>query len=89
MFRFVALFDDLVPRLGSTAYLIFARISCDDGLIGGMYPDVTASKMHACERATPMRYMRLRCKSCEISASIRCRNTRNVPGIRQRRGGGL
>ena len=33
-------------------------------------PDVTASKMHACERATLMRYKHLRCKSCEIYASI-------------------
>jgi hypothetical protein len=41
-----------------------------DSLSEGCMPDVTVSKMHACGRATPMRYKHLRCKSCEIYASI-------------------
>jgi hypothetical protein len=32
-----------------------------DGLSEGCMPDVTVSKMHACERATPMRYTLVRC----------------------------
>ena len=40
-----------------------------DGLSERWMLDVTASKMHACERATPMRYKHLRCKSCERYAS--------------------
>jgi hypothetical protein len=42
-------------------------------------PDVTASKMHACERAMSMRYKHLRCKSCETYAFIRCGTLRYVP----------
>ena len=66
--------------------MIFARIfpgmyrgTQFDGLSEGCMPDVAASKMHACERARSMRYKHLRCKSCEIYASIRCRPLRYVP----------
>ena len=50
-----------------------------DSFSEGCMPDVTASKVHGCERAMSTRYKHLRCKSCETYASIRFGALRYVP----------
>jgi hypothetical protein len=41
-------------------------------------PNVTASKMHACERAMSMRYKASKMRGFEIRASERCMLVRDV-----------